>query len=174
MATRSEIREIIPGIEDDAMGKLLDLIHKETDALRDEKKKLEDDLAAANTAKATAVTDKEKAETALNDYKAEQSKKEAQAKKAAATTDLLRQAGIAEKYISLVAKALDTGAWELGDDGKYKDENGHVEAIKKDYADFVVQQKSSGAAHENPPTGGGSVPLGEMSMEEYIAARKKK
>lgn len=167
MATRTEIRTVIPEITDEQMGKLLDLIHKETDVLRDDKKKLEDDLAAANKAAETAKTEKEKAETALKEYKDEQGRKEAKSKHDAAAAEVARDAGVAEKYIRYVLHESGADSWELGDDGKIKDAKCLIETIKNDFADYVSTTTVTGAQVDNPPVGG-STAFSSMSLVEKM------
>lgn len=170
---RTDIKAILPDIDDDAMKKLLNLIHEETDTLKDELDIAKNDLAKAQNDLKAANTEKEKAENALNDYKAEQGKKEAKTRKDAAAADLAKEAGVAEKYIRFVLHESGADNWELGDDGKIKGAEDRIAAIKKDFADYVSAKKVNGAKVDTPPDGE-ALNLGEMSMADYIAARKSK
>ena len=164
---RNDIKAILPDIEDDAMKKLLNLIHEEADALKDELDTAKNDLAKAQNDLKAANTEKEKAENALNDYKAEQGKKETKARKDAAAADLAKEAGVAEKYIRFVLHESGADNWELGDDGKIKDAKGLIETIKKDFADYVSTTTVTGAQVDNPPAGG-STAFSSMSLVEKM------
>lgn len=100
--------------------------------------------------------------------------KETAAQKKALYRALLKEAGVQEKRIESVLKLTDFNAVEL-EDGKLKDSEGLTKSIKEEWADFIAQPSTEGADVDNPPDGkGGEKPdLGKMSMEDYIAARKK-
>jgi len=166
-----KMKDIRTIIEDESLDntakikKILDLHHEETDTIREELdtakgdlKKAQDDLKAANT-------DKEKVESDFANYKTEQGKKETRAKKEAAYKALLKDAGVAEKYISLILKGTDLDGHELGDDGKFKEASKLTESIKAEHADFISKKQSSGAVVDNPPEGGKK---GKMSREDIL------
>lgn len=114
----------------------------------------------------------------FDDYKTAQEGKETKASKISAYRDLLKAAGIGEKYIDKVLRLCDVDSVEL-EDGKIKGAEALTETIKKDFDVFVTVEGTKGADTSNPQTGGGS---GEedyskyesMSMEDYIASRKPK
>ena len=61
-------------------------------------------------------------------------------------------------------------------DGKLDDTEKLVENIKTEWAGFIIASRTDGANVENPPSdnpSGENKDLGSMSMEDYIAARKK-
>lgn len=113
--------------------------------------------------------------TAFENYKTAQSKKESRQAKEAAYRELLKNAGMSEKYINHVVKVTDIDALEM-DGEKLKDEATHTESVKKDWSEFITVQSDNGANTGNPPANNnnGNKDLGELSMEDYIAARKKK
>ena len=112
---------------------------------------------------------------AFEDYKAEQTTKETRKAKETAYRALLKSAGMAEKYINQVIKVTDIDALEMDGD-KIKDEAAHTEIVKKDWAEFIPTTTTTGATTETPPanTSKNNPDLGSLSMEEYIAVRKKK
>ena len=115
------------------------------------------------------------AEKAAHDKtKSDHAAKETAAQKKALYRALLKEAGVQEKRIESVLKLTDFNAVEL-EDGKLKDSEGLTKSIKEEWADFIAQPSTEGAHVDNPPDdkGGEKPDLGKMSMEDYIAARKK-
>ena len=76
------------------------------------------------------------------------------AKKKACYTELLRDAGVSEKRIGSVLKVSDFAKYELTKEGTLKDSDAITEAIKKEWADFIVTEEKKGAETNNPPAGG--------------------
>ena len=101
------------------------------------------------------------------------------AKETAATHERLFRAeltalGITGKRADQIVKATDLTAYAVKD-GAYEDAKAVQDAICTDWSEFVPQTKTKGASVATPPAaGGGAEDLGSMSMEDYIAARKKK
>lgn len=114
----------------------------------------------------------EKAEKDFEKYKMQQTEAEAQRTKAAAYKKLLKDSGISDKRIDAIMRVTDLGTVEM-DGENIKDAEKHQEQIKTDWADFLTTQDTSGAKTPTPPGNGGEVDLEKLSMEEYIAARKK-
>lgn len=115
------------------------------------------------------------AEKAAHDKtKSDHAAKETAAQKKALYRALLKEAGVQEKRIDSVLKLTDFNAVEL-EDGKLKDSEGLTKSIKEEWVDFIAQPSTEGAHVDNPPDdkGGEKPDLGKMSMEDYIAARKK-
>ena len=135
-------------------------------------KELDDLKAAGDGGYKKKYEDEHKA---FEDYKAEQTTKESRKTKETAYRALLKAAGMAEKYIDRVIKVTDIDALEM-DGGKIKDEAPQTETIKKEWAEFISTTTTTGAATATPPanTTNNGTDLGSLSMEEYIAARKKK
>ena len=119
---------------------------------------------------------KYEAEKAAHDKtKSDHAAKETAAQKKALYRALLKEAGVQEKRIESVLRLTDLNAVELEGD-KLKDGKALTESIKKEWADFIEESHTEGAHVDNPPDGKGGEEkdMGKMSMEEYIAARKKK
>lgn len=92
----------------------------------------------------------------FDDYRQEQASKAARAAKEAAYRALLREAGVSEKRIDAVLRVSDVDAVEL-EDGKIKDAARLTEAVKEDWADFIVTTTTEGLRTPTPPAklGGG-------------------
>ena len=119
---------------------------------------------------------KYEAEKAAHDRtRSDHAAKETAAQKKALYRALLKEAGVQEKRIESVLKLTDLNAVELEGD-KLKDGEALTKSIKEEWADFIAQPTTEGAQVDNPPDGkgGDEKDMGKMSMEEYIAARKKK
>lgn len=120
----------------------------------------------------------EEEHSAFESHKETQSKEKTRAAKEAAYRAQLSAAGIDDKRIGTIIKASgDTiEALELNDDGTVKNADQLAESIKTEWGDLITTTVVTGV---NTPAGGsgksgGDVDLGTLSMEDYIAARKKK
>lgn len=111
----------------------------------------------------------------FNDYKADQTAKEAKAAKETAYRALLKEAGVNEKRIDAVLRVTDLDKIEL-EDGKIKGADEVKNTIKTEWAEFISVPGQAGAGMAKPPAGGvtNETNLGEMSMEDYIKARSGK
>lgn len=107
----------------------------------------------------------------LDDLKAENTKKEARAAKEKAWRDLLKETGVSEKRIDVVVRATNLDDIELAEDGKIKDTDKHTEAIKRDWADFIVKQKKDGVNTDNPHQNDGG---GGLKTREEIYKKDDK
>lgn len=92
----------------------------------------------------------EKEHKAFEDFKTEQSNKEAHAAKEKAYRDLLIAAGISEKRVDSVLKVSDIDNVEL-EDGKIKGADELSKTIKTEWADFIISTETRGANTHNPP-----------------------
>ena len=92
----------------------------------------------------------EKEHKAFEDFKTEQSNKEARAAKEKAYRDLLIAAGISEKRVDSVLKVSDIDNVEL-EDGKIKGADELTKTIKTEWADFIISTETRGANTHNPP-----------------------
>ncbi len=84
-------------------------------------------------------------------YKADIAAKETSAKKQAAYRKLLEKAGVSKKRIDSVIRVSDVDGIELDADGNAKDSDEKVDAIKKEWADFIVKEDTHGAKTPKPP-----------------------
>lgn len=84
---------------------------------------------------------------------------------------ICKEAGIArESSLRLIVKDFDRSQIERGDDGKITNRAKLVEAVKKDYADFVGTPGKDGTPPATPPTGGG----GGMTKEQILDIKDAK
>lgn len=121
--------------------KLLD-VQKELDDLKkgdgeDYKAKYEAEKAAHDKTK--------------SDYEA----KETAAKVKEAYRAMLKEAGVAEKYLATVLKATDLSAVKLDKDGKIEGADKLTESAKTEWADFISVTKTEGAKVDTPPKNNG-------------------
>ena len=151
--TRKSIRELFPDIEDDTLGKLLNLIHEETDTLKDENKGLKDQLNEANTALETAKAEKTTAENALTAEREKQTKAAERAKKSEVYKAILKKAKVDEKYIDKILKHSGTeiDKIELDEKGNAKDEETITTGITSEWGEYIVKDGRKGADVDNPP-----------------------
>lgn len=152
---RADIRTILENPEtsnDDKAKAILDALHKETDELKDQ-------LDAEKTARTQA-------EEALTDYKAQQTKKDTHAAKETKFRELLKSAGVLDKYADRVVRLSgeDIDKLELDDKGEVKDAKKHADSLKADWSDFVGTTTTTGANVDTPPTNTGS----KMTKEQII------
>lgn len=152
---RADIRTILENPEtsnDDKAKAILDALHKETDELKDQ-------LDAEKTARTQA-------EKALTDYKAQQTKKDTHAAKETKFRELLKSAGVLDKYADRVVRLSgeDIDKLELDDKGEVKDAKKHADSLKADWSDFVGTTTTTGAKVDTPPTNTGS----KMTKEQII------
>lgn len=171
------------GIEPEKIDQIIEAHTESTDALKEQRDQYKADAEKLPTLQQEIeslrkesidgdVTYKEKYEKeheAFEQYKEDQAGKEAKAKKAAAYTDLLKEAGISDKHLKAVLKVSDVDSIELDDEGNVKDAADKVAAIKEEWSDFVTVKDTKGADVPKPPIGNGG--NGLSSDAEYARAR---
>jgi chemotaxis protein histidine kinase CheA len=132
-----------------------------------------DDLKAAGDGGYKEKYENEK--KAFEDFKQAQTEKETRTAKVNAYTAFLKSVGVSEKRIPSIIKVTDLNSFELEGDA-VKDADGKLaESVKTEWADFVETSNTNGANTNTPPANNnndGNDPS-KMSMEEYIAFRKK-
>lgn len=173
---RADLRKILENSEtsvEEKMKSTLDLLHTETDALQTELDAEKTARAAAEKERDDANTGKQAAEQALTDFKAQQSAKDTHATKAAKFKELLRAAGVYEKYIDRVVRLSgeDIDALELDEKGDVKDAKKHTDALKTEWSDYIPVKKTTGVVVETPPTnyaGTTQEQFTAMSLDERI------
>ncbi len=158
---RADIRKILENTEtsnEDKAKALLDAFHEETDALKDQLDAEKNARTQAEKERDTANSGKEAAEKSLTDYKAQQSAKDTHAAKEAKFRELLKAAGVLDKYADRVVRLSgeDIDALELDAKGEVKDAKKHTDSLKADWNDFVGTTRTEGAKVDNPPTNTGS------------------
>lgn len=119
---------------------------EEIENLKNDKQTAEDNATTASKweTKYKALKDD------FDQYKADQTKKEAHSAKEKAYSELLKEAGIPEKRLAAVLKVSDVDALELID-GKIKDSEKLTESIKAEWADFIPTTMQTGANTATPP-----------------------
>lgn len=169
---RKDLRAILEDETVDVSGKMkkiLDMLHTETDALQNQ---LDD--AKAATAKAEKERDeahsgKQAAEKALTDYKAQQTQKDTHAAKESKFRELLKTAGVLDKYADRVVRLSgeDIDKLELDEKGNVKDAKKHADSLKADWSDFVGTTTTTGAKVDTPTTNAGS----KMTKDQIFAIK---
>lgn len=111
----------------------------------------------------------------FEDYKADVSAKETEAKKSSAYKELLKEAGVSEKRLNSIVRVTDLSKVELDDEGKIKDPEELTDNIKNEWADFIVTETKHGANVSNPPanTGGSKKSKEEIFAIKDTAERQK-
>lgn len=127
-----------------------------------------DDLKAAGDG---GYKEKYEAEVkAHNEYKKQIEGEKKAALDEADVMAICKEAGIArESSLRLIVKDFDRSKIERGEDGKITNRAKLVEAVKKDYADFVGTPGKDGTPPATPPTGNGG---GTGKTKEDILAIK--
>lgn len=166
---RADIRKILENAEtsnDDKAKAILDALHEETDALRDELDTEKNARVAAEKERDAANSGKQTAEQALTDYKTQQTKKDAHAAKEAKFREQLKSAGVLEKYFDRIVRLSgeDIDKMELDSKGNVKNADKLAESLKTDWSDYVGSTTTKGAQVDNPPANTGS----KMTKEQII------
>lgn len=107
----------------------------------------------------------------FEDYKADVEAKATAAKQKTAYRKLLQNAGVNEKRIDSILKVSDTGKLEFDEKGEVKDADKTVEAIKTEWADFIVTEGKQGAGTSTPPAGNNGGAEGGKSRAAEVAAK---
>lgn len=95
----------------------------------------------------------------FDQYKADQTAKETRSAKESAVRALLKDAGISEKRLESVLKVYDVDGVELDGNGALKDADKLTDAVKTEWADFIVTTTTQGAQTANPPANNGGANL---------------
>jgi len=184
---QDKIEQIIEG-NAESVGALQDKIDKLTKDLQEAQSKANqlpdvqkelDELKASVEESAKNSGDKdaeyEKLKKEFDDYKAEQEHKEVRAKKEAAYTEILKDAGIPEKHYAKILKYSDVDGVELDDKGKIVGAKDILKAIKEEWSDHIQQSGTTGAKVDNPPanTGSKGMTLEQIDAIEDTAERQK-
>lgn len=176
---RADIRKILENTEtsnEDKAKALLDAFHEENDALRDQLDTAKNDLAKAEKERDAANSGKEAAEKSLTDYKTQQSAKDTRAAKAAKCKELLKKAGVLDKYIEDIVSDSKKGeefinALELDEKGEIRDADKQLEKAKTEFSGKIGKTTTTGAKVDTPPTsytGTSPEEFKKMSLDERI------
>lgn len=174
------------GIEEDKIDEIVDAHSETVTALKKDRdkykedaeklpevQKLYDDLKEEVDKKADDPY-KEKYEKEHKDFEAYKKSIDAEktkAKKLEAYKGLLKEAGISEKRIDAIAKITSMDDIELDADGKIKDSDKKIEAVKEEYSEFVVTEDTKGADTKTPPENTGGAGSKTLSRAAEIAKR---
>ena len=130
------------------------------------------ELAKQPTEKAEKVEDSEEykiLKKSFEDYKAEVAAKETKAAKEAAYRAILKDANLSEKGIEKAIKYAEWDKIELEADGKLKDANDHIKAVREEWAEYVTTTTTAGAKTSTPPANNGGKT--GKTKEEIMAIR---
>lgn len=103
----------------------------------------------------------------FDDYKADITAKETRSAKEKAYKALLKETGVAEKYIEDVLGVAKLDDLELKD-GKFTDAEKIAAAVKEKFSSFIVTTHTTGAATATPHTTSGATP---KTKEEILAIK---
>ena len=153
----------------DKVNQLQTLHHEIVNGLMDEKDEAIQRAEKAEKAAESAKAEKEAAEKSLTDYKAQQTQKDTHAAKEAKFRELLKTAGVLDKYADRVVRLSgeDIDKLELDDKGDVKDAKKHTDSLKADWSDFVGTTTTTGAKVDTPPTNTGS----KMTKDQIFAIK---
>lgn len=173
------------GIEDEKIDQIIEAHGETVDALKEDRDKykataeklpgVQEELDALKAKGDDGYKEKfESVTKELEELKANAEKEKTHAAKVAAYRNVLKAAGISEKRIDTILKVSDVDALELDESGAVADAEERTKAAQTEWADFVEHTETKGTETANPPANNpANVDLGSLSMEEYIAARKK-
>ena len=153
----------------DKVNQLQTLHHEIVNGLMDEKDEAIQRAEKAEKAAESAKAEKEAAEKSLTDYKAQQTQKDTHAAKEAKFRELLKSAGVLDKYADRVVRLSgeDIDKLELDEKGEVKDAKKHADSLKADWSDFVGTTTTTGAMVDTPPTNTGS----KMTKDQIFAIK---
>lgn len=158
------------GIEDEKIDEIIDAHREVTDSLKADRDKykadaekladVQSELDEANKKLEAVDTDEykakyEKEHKDFEDYKKSIDAEKIKAKKVEAYKGLLKEAGVSEKRIDAITKITSMDEIELDADGKIKDSEKKIEAVKEEYSEFIVTEDSKGADTVTPPGNNG-------------------
>lgn len=119
---------------------------------------LKEQLQTAEDSVTTAEKWKKKYENeakAFSDFKAEQEAKETEATKKDAYSNLLKEVGIADKWIGRAMKGVSFSDLEIDKNGKIANADTLKDSIKKEWGDCIATEETKGAETAKPPVNDG-------------------
>ena len=142
-----------------------DSYKEDAEKLKDVQKEL-DDLKAKGDDGWKEKHDRLKEE--FDQYKNDVQEKETKAAKEAAYRAILKDANLSEKGIEKAIKYAEWDKIELGEDGKLKDANDHIKAVREEWAEYVTTTTTTGAKTSTPPanTGGAKLTKAEIYAKD--------
>lgn len=159
--TRKSLKAM--GIDEEKIEQIIDLHLEVVDSLKTERDSYKENAEKYITAQAELDELKSKApkddeykskyETehkAFEDYKSSIETEKANTAKAELYKKLLKDNGIADKFVDLILKATDLSNIKVDENGKIEDIESLSKSIKEDYKDFISIVGQKGASVENP------------------------
>ncbi len=168
------------GIEEEKIDQIIEA-HSETvdslkadrDSYKEDAEKLKDVQKELDDLKAKGDDGWKEKHDALkvefDKYKNDVQEKETKAAKEAAYRAILKDANLSEKGIEKAVKYAEWDKIELGSDGKLKDANDHIKAVREEWAEYVTTTTTTGAKTSNPPANNGGKT--GKTKEEIMAIR---
>lgn len=169
----NQIDQIIEGHSETvaALNEQIDKAKSEADQYKAEADKVAGLQKELETAKKEAETAKkhgaeyDKLKEEFDNYKAETERKAVRASKEAAYKDILKDAGVPEKYFAKILKYSDVDGVELDEKGKIKTAKDILKEIKEEWADHITTTQVTGAQTPKPPANTGN----RMTIEQIDA-----
>ena len=141
----------------DSLKEQRDSYKEDADKLKDTEKELKDLKEQVENDSKGANEWKDKYEKEHKDFeaykKAEEGKEQAEAVRNA-YKQMLKDTGIADKYIDTILNVTVFDGKKLDKEGKLEDADKEAEAIKEKYSGFISSTETGGADVSRPPKGG--------------------
>lgn len=176
--TRAELRNIIgevEGITDKHISEILNLSHKETDTLRDERDDLQKQLDEVKKDDKAQEWEKKynKEHEDFEAYKKEQATKETRTAKMAHLEELLTAAKFSDEGKRII-KAIMEGkidSYEADKDGKIKDSADLIKSLTEEWSGYVTTENKGGSNTDKGNVGGGNggSKFADMSLSDKMA-----
>lgn len=160
-----DVKAIFPEATDEQIDQMLDIVHKETDVLRDERDKA---VKNADPEGWKAKHDSIKAE--YDTYKADMEKKESDSAKREALKELLKDS-FSEKGLEKAIKYADLDSIELNDKGAIREASKILSNMKEEWADYVTTTEETGTntGNSNGAGNGSGTGAKKMTRAEIMA-----
>lgn len=104
-----------------------------------------------------------------DDFKQGVANEKTHAKKEAAYSKLLKDAGIPERHFSKIIKYSDIDKMELDDNGELANSKDILKSVKEEWSDHIETVKVTGAKTATPPLNVGGTPV--KSKDEIMAIK---
>ena len=168
----SAIDDIVTAVKNAVGGEYVDKKRYESklteiDSLKSKLQDAEDSVTVAEKYKKKYEDEKQR----FADYKVEQDKKASRESKKKAYTDLLKEIGIAEKWLNRATKGVAFDDLELDEEGKIKDVDKLKETITSEWGDCIAKEGTQGAETATPPSNGGREGAKGPSRAAQIASK---
>lgn len=179
---RNGIRSILENAEtsmDDKITAILDALHKEVDPLKDSLRTAQTNLSNVEKERDTAKSDKEAADKAFADYKAEQAKRDTRNKKVEAFKAFTQKIGMSKSFPDardIKAYADEIDALELDDNGNAVNTEKLEEQLHKEKAGAFLKKETKSEPLSEPITNYDGITqkqFNNMSLDDKIKLKKK-